>query len=156
MAALPTTSKLNQFLDAVVAALELNVKPQSGLNLVTKTVTVKRMLRLGDFTGAAKPLLVVQMMSWNTEPSGGRRFYGTMRFSVTIMTSADNAKDEQQLLDLATDVVRALCKDETLGGLVVYTFPVEFTPVVDTATNTGYAQAAVTFESLYIWDAATP
>lgn len=155
MPPLPTTCKLNTFLDAVTAALSLNVKPKSGLNLVPTTVTVHRVLRLGDFTGLNKPLLAVQALSWEADPKCGRRFEGNLRFAVHCLVSARDG-DEQELLNLCTDVVRAVQQDETLGGLVMYTFPVEFTPNVDTAASTGYAQAAVTFESRYIWDAATP
>ena len=152
---LPTTCRLNTFLDAVVDQLKLNVKPNSGLNLVPNPVTVKRVLRIGDFTGLGKPLLAVQAMSWSAEPGAAQRFAGTLRFAIHCIVSARDG-DEQELLNLATDAIRAVAKDETLGGLVSYTFPVEFTPLADTTAASGYAQAAVTFETAYIWDAATP
>lgn len=155
MPATETTCKLNRVLDEVVETLRLNVKPKSGLNLVPNTVTVKRVMRLGDFTGLSKPLLAVQAAAWNATPGGARRFEGVLRFTIYCLVSARDG-DEQELLNLVTDAVRALQKDETLGGLVTYTFVVEFTPLVDTTSATGYAQAAVTFESLYTWDAATP
>lgn len=154
--ALPVTSKLNQFLDAVVEALALYVKPNSGLNLVPNPVTVKRVMRLGDFTSLQKPLLAVQAGSWSVTPGCAHRFEGILRFTVHCLVSAGADRDEIELLDLVTDAVRAIQRDETLGGLVVYTFPVEFTPLVDVEAIRGYAQAAVTFESLYIWDAETP
>lgn len=155
MPTIVTTSKLNSVMDAVVARLKLSVKPKSGLNLVPTVPIVKRILRLGDFTGATKPLLAVQVQSWNADPHSARRLTGTLRFAVHVLVDDVDA-DEGALLDLCTDVVRAMLIDETLGGLVTYTFPVEFTPNVDTSSNTGYASAAVVFETLYMWDAATP
>jgi hypothetical protein len=142
-------------MDAVLARLALSIKPQSGLNLVPTVPIVKRVLRLGDFTGATKPLLAVQVMSWNVLPGCAHRLEGTLRFAVHVLVNAKDG-DEVELLNLCTDVVRAMLIDITLGGLVTYTFPVEFTPNVDTSANTGYASAAVVFESLYTWDAATP
>jgi hypothetical protein len=155
MPTIVTTAKLNAFMDAVVARLALSVKPKSGLNLVPTVPVVKRILRLGDFTGATKPLLAVQVQGWETQPQSARRLTGTLRFAVHVLVNAKDG-DEVELLNLCTDVVRAMLIDETLGGLVTYTFPVEFTPNVDTSASTGYASAAVVFESLYTWDAATP
>jgi hypothetical protein len=155
MPTIVTTAKLNQFMDAVVARLALSVKPKSGLNLIPTVPIVKRVLRLGDFTGATKPLLAVQVMGWNAEPQGANRLFGTLRFAVHVLIDSRDG-DEVELLNVCTDVVRAMLIDVTLGGLVTYTFPVEFTPNVDASSNTGYASAAVVFESLYQWDAATP
>lgn len=155
MPALVTTCKLNQVLDAVVARLQVYVKPKVGLNLVPTPVTIKRVLRTGDFTGLAKPLLAVQANGWNADPKAARRFDGTLRFSITAMITAKEG-DEVELLNLVTDVIRAMAIDVTLGGLVTYCFPVEFTPLVDVNALTGFAQAAVTFEALYNWEAETP
>lgn len=151
-----TTSKLNTVMDKVVAQLKLNIKPQSGLNLITTVPFVKRVLRVGDQTGASKPLLAVQLVSWRANPHSAQRFTGTLTYAVHVIVDAPVEEDEQQLLNICTDVVRAVLADHTLGGLVVYTYPVEFSAQVDAANNSGNAHAAVTFEAVYIWDAATP
>lgn len=155
MPTIVTTCKMNTLLDYIVSALSLRVKPKSGLNLIPTPLTAKRILRIGDFTALSKPLCAVQCISWSADPTAGRRFEGNLRFAIHCLVTARDG-DEQELLNFVTDVIRAVQQDETLGGMVVYTFPVEFTPNVDTTANTGYAQAAVTFESRYIWDADTP
>ena len=156
MPPLVTTCKLNQLLDAVTARLKTYVKPKVGLNLVPTPVTVKRVLRLGDFTGLAKPLLAVQAASWNVIPQCASRFEGVLRFNVQILVAAHIGTDEVELMDLCTDVIRAMNVDITFGGLVTMCFPLEFTPMVDVNPNTGFAQAAITYEATYTWDAATP
>jgi hypothetical protein len=150
------TSKLNQFLDAATDGIRARVKPLSGLNLTKVAPTVKRVFRLGDFSSLAMPLVAVQALNWVGDPHSARRFTGTLRWAAHCHVTAGRGDDERELLDFVTDVVRAVMADETFGGLVVYTMPIEFTPNVDQTAPSGYAQAAVTFESLYIWDAATP
>lgn len=159
MPALPTTCKLNQILDAVVLRLQQQVKPRVGLNLVPSPVTVKRVMRLGDANGLAKPLLAVQGMGWVPEPRAARRFDGILRIAIHCFITAKE-HDETELNDLVTDVVRAMQVDETLTTdgkpLVSYCFPVEFTPVLDATAPTGFAQAALVYEANYVWDAETP
>jgi len=155
MATVVTTCKMNTVLDAFVARIQQYVKPNSGLNLVQTVPQVKRILRLGDFTGATKPLVAVQCGEWTADPKPARRFDGNLTIIAYCMVDTRDG-DEQQLLNLVTDVIRAIQRDETLGGLVTYTFVTAFTPNVDTSASTGYAQAAVTFNLKYNWDADTP
>jgi len=158
MPALITTCKLNQLLDAVAFRLSLSVKPKAGLNLVPTPVTVKRVIRLGDFTGLAKPILAVQSISWNATPGCASRFEGVLRFVVHVLVTAkEGGGDEIDLLNLCTDVIRTMNVDISFGGLVTMCFPLEFTPMVDQSSAlTGFAQAAITYEATYTWDAETP
>jgi len=154
--AIVTTCRLNQVLDYVVEQLALMVKAKSGLNLVTVSPTVKRIYRLGDMTGLGKPLVAVQLLGWTVDPQCAMRYEGVMRWAAHCHVDAGQGDDEQRLLDLVTDVLRALAADVTLGGQVTYNFPVEFVPQVDQSGQTGYGAADLTYEARYTWDAATP
>jgi len=154
-------SKVNQIADAVLYYVKKIGKAKDESQWLTDPRQCKRMFVIGDITGGLRPLLAVQVMNVESTPKGPAYHDGKVTIGVHIVVDGD-PNSESLLNDVASDVIRAISLNETLGGdevgkpLAQSTYFVSYQPQYDVMLRTGFAVSTVTFEVTYEWAHTAP
>lgn len=154
--ALRQPSKVNQIADAVLYFCKKIGKAKDESAWLTDPREFKRMLVVGDLTGGMRPLIAVSVANVESVPKGPANHDGTATVAVHIIVDGD-PEAETLLNDVASDVIRAVSLNETLGvgadgkPLAQSSYFVSYQPQYDVMQRTGFAVSTVTFEVTYEW-----
>lgn len=159
----PNHAMANRVADALLVNLKAIGVSTTTPGWLTKPKTVQRGLAL-DAVNLPKPGLFLRCMGWGpntpTQLIGGVLTGRTdAKFEVLCLSDKNvtSREAEQELNDLARDVIDAVYLDYQLGTLLVsgYLTVTGYDPVVD-LIKAGIAVAAVEITGTWLWDTNNP